>query len=364
MDEAKLVIIDEASMVGSALAADIRHAVAKHTEGAQILWVGDPAQLPPVKDTPGVNLRAPDVMLTKVWRNDGGILRIATDIRNAESPSAIEAILQRASAGEYPDVAVLRGGVPAIAEWRAGREDRMVVTHTNKDRQGVNQHVRKLLAPRRAIAGRGGMLCAGDRLLVRQNVRDELGALIMVNSEVYALTEAKLVDGFYAVQGRLDGEPGSPVRHFIVHSAFLAEHGNDPFGRAARALRDELRPHIRQCRACRAPAATCCADCGGEARLVATSRDEALRVWCDRCGGPRDAGSSTPSSCTCGPLAGLPLVNAQYGYAITAHAAQGSEAAEVGVYWTPWSHRRDFEAGRAWLYTAVTRAQSALRIWR
>jgi ATP-dependent exoDNAse (exonuclease V) alpha subunit len=57
-------------------------------------------------------------------------------------------------------------------------------------------------------------------------------------------------------------------------------------------------------------------------------------------------------------------VNGQYGYAITAHAAQGSEAEEVGVLWTPHSHRRSFPDARAWLYTAVTRARSRLWVWR
>lgn len=61
------------------------------------------------------------------------------------------------------------------------------------------------------------------------------------------------------------------------------------------------------------------------------------------------------------------LVNCQYGYALTCHAAQGCEAQEVGVVWTSfdwWLAEREFEDARAWLYTAVTRAAGSLTVWQ
>lgn len=89
-------------------------------------------------------------------------------------------------------------------------------------------------------------------------------------------------------------------------------------------------------------------------------------MWCESCNGPRDVAVIyiEPGECECGPFAGLPLVNCHYGFAITAHVSQGSEADEVGVHWTPHSHRRNFEDARSWLYTAVTRARNWLGIWR
>jgi hypothetical protein len=122
------------------------------------------------------------------------------------------------------------------------------------------------------------------------------------------------------------------MRRFIVDPNFLGAHGNDDWGRQARGMKEALRPHTTKCWTCRG---------GGDA-------------------GPEP----DPAPCSCGPFAGLATVNAQYGYAITAHAAQGSEAEEVGVLWTPHSHRRSFEDARSWLYTAVTRARSRLWVWR
>lgn len=368
MATAQLVVIDEASMIGLKLAKDIREAVARYTNGAQILWVGDPAQLPPVGDEPGVDLHDPDVMLTKVWRADGGILQIATDIRSAGSFEEIAAILQRGRLGAYSDVSVHSGGVPAVAEWRANTPSRMAITHTNKDRQAVNARVREILAPARAKRGRVGVLCTGDRLLARQMGKNG-DRVVIIKSTLYTLTDVQPLDKYFAVRAQLDGDPDQTEHTVIVRADYmteqgearnyLAEHQDDPFGRQARNMRDTLRKHTDRCGPCRGAAESACGECGEPARRLS----DGLRVWCEVCAGPRDALSITPGPCTCGPLAGVPLVNFHYGYAITAHAAQGSEAEDVGVYWTPWTHRRDFETGRSWLYTAVTRARSTLRIW-
>lgn len=356
LEDTRLVVVDEASMIGRELAADIREAVRRHLDDAQVLWVGDPAQLPPVKDEPGVDLHTADVMLTQVWRADGGILRIATEIRQAESFADLEAILGRAAAGAYADVRVHEGGVEALAEWRVADESRMAITHTNRDRQAINHHVHHLLEPRRAARGVGGPLCPGDRLLLRANVRGRGGDVVMRNSEVYALLDVDRLEGeLYLVEGRLDGERSEPRRQWVVAADYLGEQRNEPFARAARGLRERLRPHTDECWSCRNDRPRWyCPSCQLPTPIsVTTART------CPGCG-------SEPQwlTCGCGPLVGTKLVNCHYGYAITAHAAQGSEAFEVGVHWTPYSHRRSFEDARAWLYTAVTRARRRLGIWR
>lgn len=360
--DARLVIIDEASMVGSELARDIRSAIAEHTAGAQILWVGDPAQLPPVLDTPGVNLKEPDVMLTKVHRADGGILQIATEIRQAADMNEVGLILKRAERGEFDAVTVHQDGLGGMAEWRARKSARMVLAFSNRDRQAVNRQVRHLLAPARRQQGHVGPVVRGDRLLFRQNVRQG-GAVIISNSEVYAVQEVAAIDGspFVVVTGQLDVS-GAPARRFVVHPDYLAQEKNDPFSKAAPDLRDALKPIVGKCASCRSPETVFCAECGSLARAMSGDPN---RVWCEDCEGPRDAiWSAFKAPCTCGPYAGLQLVNVQWGYCITAHASQGSEAEEVGVYWSPRSFRDDFEFARSWLYTAVTRARTALRIWR
>ena len=361
LDEARLLVVDEASMVGKRTADDIRTAA----EGRQILWVGDPAQLPPVGDVPGVDLQNPDVLLTKVWRTDGGILQLATAIRMAETWEDLVIALD----ASYPDVVIARGGPTAMAEWRSQAPSRMAITHTNKDRQTTNALVRQRLAPARRTAGRVGSLVAGERLLIRQNVRGDGGAVIISNGEVYAALSTEPVPGtpYVAITGQLDGELAAPVRRFAVHPEFLDAHGNDEWGRQARAMVEDLKPFTQRCEACRGSGAYICCECGTETPPWTDNASTSTRGWCPSCVGPRGLVPSVPlasHACTCGPFAGLQVVNTQYGYAITAHAAQGSEAEEVGVLWTPGSHRRSFEDGRAWLYTAVTRARTRLWVWR
>lgn len=75
--DAKLVIIDECSMVGAELAQDLL------SFGVKVLVLGDPAQLPPVQDAGFFTNVQPDVMLTEVHRQakDNPIIRLSMDVR-------------------------------------------------------------------------------------------------------------------------------------------------------------------------------------------------------------------------------------------------------------------------------------------
>ena len=300
-----LVIVDEASMVGERLATDLRAEVFRN-EGC-LLWVGDPGQLPPVKETPGVHLHEPDVLLSKVHRSDrAGILRLSQEIRAASDGAELTRALRRAMAGGYDGV--IRGlpGWQGVAGWRAGAAARMLITHRNRDRQHCNALVR-------ASLGRTGVLQRGDRILIRKNVRG-----FVHNGEVHVVEAAEPLEvpidhgelseraTFHRVTATLANVP----RTFVLRSDLLATVDNDAFERE----RD-------------------------------ISRSLARRV-----------------------TYGEQLVNAQYGYTLTCHAAQGSEAEQVGVVWThadvhAASQQRRFAYMRSWLYTAVTRARQALTLW-
>ena len=75
--DADLLVLDEVSMVGADMARDLL------AFGKPILVLGDPGQLPPVKDTGFFTEAKPDVMLTEVHRQaaDSPILRLATMAR-------------------------------------------------------------------------------------------------------------------------------------------------------------------------------------------------------------------------------------------------------------------------------------------
>ena len=75
--DAKLIVLDEVSMVGEEMARDLM------SFGKPILVLGDPGQLPPIKGEGAFTRDTPDVMLTEVHRQAAelAIIRLATMAR-------------------------------------------------------------------------------------------------------------------------------------------------------------------------------------------------------------------------------------------------------------------------------------------
>src|SRR3954452_7380651 len=79
--KAKLIVIDECSMVDAELGRDLM------SFGVPVLVLGDPAQLPPIQGGGYFTESAPDAMLTEVHRQAQGnpIVRLSMDIRAGRS---------------------------------------------------------------------------------------------------------------------------------------------------------------------------------------------------------------------------------------------------------------------------------------
>ena len=77
---ARLIVLDEVSMVGEDMARDLM------SFGKPILVLGDPGQLPPIKGEGAFTKDAPDVMLTEIHRqaDESAIIRLATMARQGE----------------------------------------------------------------------------------------------------------------------------------------------------------------------------------------------------------------------------------------------------------------------------------------
>jgi exodeoxyribonuclease-5 len=77
---AKLIVLDEVSMVGEDMARDLM------SFGKPILVLGDPGQLPPIKGEGAFTKDAPDIMLTEIHRQaeESAIIRLATMARQGE----------------------------------------------------------------------------------------------------------------------------------------------------------------------------------------------------------------------------------------------------------------------------------------
>lgn len=77
---ARLIVLDEVSMVGEEMARDLM------SFGKPILVLGDPGQLPPIKGEGAFTRDAPDIMLTEIHRQaaESAIIRLATMARQGE----------------------------------------------------------------------------------------------------------------------------------------------------------------------------------------------------------------------------------------------------------------------------------------
>jgi exodeoxyribonuclease-5 len=155
---AKLLIVDEVSMVDDELARDLL------SFKVPILVLGDPAQLPPVKGEGFFINSAPDVMLTEVHRQarDNPIIRLSMDIREGRP-------LQRGTHGE--SLVAARDDVDAaqLRELVLGADQ--VLCGLNRTRTAFNRRVRAL----KDLAGERAMWhpAVGDRLICLRNNREK-----------------------------------------------------------------------------------------------------------------------------------------------------------------------------------------------
>jgi exodeoxyribonuclease-5 len=148
--KAKLIIVDECSMVDQALGRDLL------SFGTPLLVLGDPGQLPPVKTGEaggGYFTEAePDVMLTEVHRQarDNPIIALAQTVRQGGRPCL----------GRYGESRVI--GRDDIDSTEVLAADQVLVGR-NRTRQLYNRRIR-------ALKGFEGLLpAAGDKLVCLRN---------------------------------------------------------------------------------------------------------------------------------------------------------------------------------------------------
>lgn len=183
--EAKLLIVDEVSMVPEILALDLL------SFGVKILVLGDPAQLPPI-DGEGFFINAsPDVMLTEVHRQarDNPIIRMSMDIREGK----------RLQLGTYGESRVI-----ARAMQRDVLEADQLICGLNRSRVAFNRKIRTL----KGLLDESAPFkpSVGDRLICLRNKHDE--ALLngsLWDAEQIEIGQRTHGDPFYEIRvGSLD----------------------------------------------------------------------------------------------------------------------------------------------------------------
>lgn len=151
---ARLIIVDESSMVDDAVAADLL------SYGTKVLALGDPAQLPPVNGEGYFTRVAPDIMLTEVHRQaaDNPIIAMSMSVRTGG----------HLEVGEYGSSRIVRRGDidrDAMREMVLGADQ--LLCGLNKTRLAFNDRIRQI----RGMPHQQPV--PGDKLICLRNNREK-----------------------------------------------------------------------------------------------------------------------------------------------------------------------------------------------
>jgi exodeoxyribonuclease-5 len=198
VSKAKLVIVDECSMVDEALGRDLL------SFGTPVLVLGDPGQLPPVSGGGFFTEHEPDVMLTEVHRQarDNPIIALAQIVREGGRPEH----------GRYGDSRVI--GREDIDSDQVLAADQVLVGR-NRTRQLYNRRIR-------ALKNFDGLLpAAGDKLVCLRNS-----------------SEKGLLNGGLWRVSFVGARPG-PALNMLVKSEEEGSHGPSAKIRVLKAMFEE-----------------------------------------------------------------------------------------------------------------------------
>ena len=275
--DAKLIVLDEVSMVGDEMARDLM------SFGKPILVLGDPGQLPPIRGEGAFTRDEPDFMLTEIHRQaaESAIIRLATMARNGE-PIGF---------GIYDDhVAKMRkSDITPEQALRCGQ----LICGRNATRLMLNNAMR-------GAAGLGVSTLptgASEKIICLKNQND----LGLING-MFVTLEDVVDENSLWFSAVVTDEEGRKV----VPSDSSGKPGR------LRIYKGHFEDH------------------------VALDPERHDRDWRDK----------------------RMLTEATFGWAITAHKAQGSQWENV-IVWDDGLGRTELDR-RRWLYTAITRAERGL----
>ncbi len=173
---AELLIVDEVSMVGAELANDLL------SFKKRILVLGDPAQLPPVRDEGFFINAEPDVMLTEVHRQaqDNPIIAMSMAIREG----------RRLEPGQFGSSLIARRS--ALSMDRCGElvmQADQVICGLNRSRVGFSRRIRQM----KGLVGAAEPWhpTTGDRLICLRNKRQAA----LFNGSIWNADEVKVTEG-------------------------------------------------------------------------------------------------------------------------------------------------------------------------
>lgn len=233
LSEVDVIVIDEASMINGHLFGLLNDVADKWN--LKVVFMGDPAQLPPVKEVKSPALQGEaGVQLTKVMRHDNQILTLATAVRNAiwhpapsitiksdnangegvwkiSKPEFRKAIFAAAERGEFAD-----GRTSKIISWR------------NKVVDEYNQIARSAIY---GAAAQPGAYLVGDRIVAAGPC--ERGDVVLMSTDDEAVVENvleckhPLEPRYHALELAVRTEDNRLVRLLVCHPVSRQQFDND-----------------------------------------------------------------------------------------------------------------------------------------
>lgn len=304
----RLVVLDEASMVGPDVWKDIL-SIAEH-HNLKLVCVGDGFQLPPVQapNAPPFSILTPEfaqqlgaerIEMTQVLRQaqDSPVIRVSMAIRNGEGLRALR---------ELPHIEAAQLAQVCTSVYHQGG---IVICHKNVTRFRVNAGMRQ------ALGIYDEMPQIGEPLLCRKNSY----TVGLMNGETFKF------EGWH-----IPPEQTEHVRDRYKDTHETARFGAIKIGKAIATIAvEELHGRLES-----------------GPRAIETAANQWARLEQVYTGDNLS-----------------PHVHAQWGYCYTAHAGQGGQWPYVLVILEP-SIRLNEEEGRRWLYTATTRSSQMTAIYR
>lgn len=204
-----MVIIDEVSMVGETIAMDLL------SFGKPVLVLGDPAQLPPVKDAAYFTKKEPDFMLKEVHRQalNNPIIELSMKIRRGENIGV----------GVYGGKVEVKLRRDVLDQEIIDAEQ--IIVGMNKTRRDINGVYRDL-------TGKKGAIVSGERLVCLKNNNKKKflnGTLWNVEKVVKEYQNSRRIkiiseDGFVSGMAYVHNSSFDP---FIPEDKFMWKY--DPF---------------------------------------------------------------------------------------------------------------------------------------
>lgn len=233
LSDLDVIVVDEASMVNEHLFHLLSDIADKFN--LKVVFMGDPAQLPPVKESESLALQGETgIQLTKVMRHDNQILALVSEIRQVIfSPAPSVNIKSNNSAGE---------GVWKLSKldfkkeiFAAASRGEFADGHTTKVISWRNVKVDEYNQIARAAifgaAAQPGFFLVGDRVVAAGPCERNDELLLHTDDEaiVEGVIECKhpLEPKYHALELKCRTEENQLIRLLVIHPISQQQHDND-----------------------------------------------------------------------------------------------------------------------------------------